>query len=216
MPVLRKDFVIDESQVFESRAAGASAVLLIARVLSSSRLQSLAQVVRDCGMVPLIEVHAERELDAALAAGPSVVGVNARDLDTFVVNPRAAEQLIARVPSSMLVVGESGVETRGDVERFAAAGADFVLVGTSVARQADPEAAVRALVGVKWMVQKSRHPYGAALDPASVCADKNFCTALTGTASASPIAIIVLIPMIRPDASARMPPELPGASRRSA
>jgi len=149
VPALRKDFVIDESQVFEARAAGASAVLLIARALSSSRLQSLAQVVRDCDMVPLVEVHAERELDAALAAGPNVLGVNARDLDTFVVNARAAEQLIARVPSSMLVVGESGVETRGDVERFAAAGADFVLVGTSVARTADPESAVRALVGVQ-------------------------------------------------------------------
>ncbi len=149
VPALRKDFVIDESQVFEARAAGASAVLLIARVLSSSRLQALAQVVRDCDMVPLVEVHAERELDAALAAGPGVLGINARDLDTFVVNARAAEQLIARVPSSVPVVGESGVETRGDVERFAAAGADFVLVGTSVARQSDPEAAVRALVGVK-------------------------------------------------------------------
>ena len=129
--------------------SASSAVLLIARALSSSRLRSLAQVVRDCDMVPLVEVHAERELDAALAAGPSVLGVNARDLDTFVVNARAAEQLIARVPSSMLVVGESGVETRGDVERFAAAGADFVLVGTSVARTADPESAVRALVGVQ-------------------------------------------------------------------
>jgi indole-3-glycerol phosphate synthase len=149
VPALRKDFVIDESQVFEARTAGASAVLLIARVLSAARLQALAQVVRDCTMTAVVEVHAEHELEAALGAGPSVLGVNARDLDTFVVNARAAEQLIARVPGSIAVVGESGVETRADVERFAAAGADFVLVGTSVARHDDPEEAVRALVGVK-------------------------------------------------------------------
>ena len=149
VPVLRKDFVIDESQVYEARAAGASAVLLITRVLTADRLRALAQVVRDCEMMPLVEIHAEDELEAALATEPSLLGVNARDLDTFVVDAAAAERLIARVPKSVAVVGESGVETRTDVERFAAVGADFVLVGTSVARQKDPEAAVRALVGVK-------------------------------------------------------------------
>jgi len=100
-------------------------------------------------MVPLIEVHAARELDDALAAGPGILGVNARDLDTFSVDLRGAEQLIARIPDGVPVVAESGIETRADVERFAAAGADFVLVGTSVARQQDPEQAVRDLVGVK-------------------------------------------------------------------
>jgi indole-3-glycerol phosphate synthase len=149
VPVLRKDFVIDESQVFEARGAGASAVLLIARVLPADRLHALAHLVRDCDMTALVEVHAASELDAALAAGPSVIGVNARDLDTFVVDAAAAERLIARVPRDIAVVGESGVETRRDVERFATAGADFVLVGTSVARTGDPETAVRALVGVK-------------------------------------------------------------------
>jgi indole-3-glycerol phosphate synthase len=148
-PVLRKDFVIHESQIHEARAAGASAVLLIARVLPVRALQALAKTVRDWGMVPLIEVHAARELDAALAAGPSVLGVNARDLDTFVVDLRSAESLIGRVPGNVAIVAESGVETRADVERLAAAGADFVLVGTSVARQANPETAVKALTGVK-------------------------------------------------------------------
>jgi len=94
-------------------------------------------------------VHAATELDAALAAGPGVLGVNARDLDTFVVDLRAAEALIGRVPAGTQVVAESGVETRADVERLAAAGADFILVGTSVARQANPEKAVNALTGVK-------------------------------------------------------------------
>lgn len=149
VPALRKDFIIDAVQVHEARVAGASAVLLIVRVLRKGELLALANEVRALGMVPLIEVHAEAELEAALAAGPGVLGINARDLDTFVVDARAAEALIARVPAQVSVVGESGVETRADVERFAAAGADFVLVGTSVARQKDPEKAVRALVGVK-------------------------------------------------------------------
>ena len=148
-PVLRKDFVIHESQIHEERAAGASAVLLIARVLQLRQLQALARTVRAWNMVPLIEVHAARELDAALAAGPGALGVNARDLDTFVVDLGSAESLIGRVPGGIAVVAESGVETRADVERLAAAGADFVLVGTSVARHADPEKAVRELVGVK-------------------------------------------------------------------
>jgi len=149
LPALRKDFVIHEAQIHEARAAGASAVLLIVRVLETGRLRALANAVRAWGMVPLIEVHAARELDDALAAGPGILGVNARDLDTFTVDLRGAEQLIARIPDGVPVVAESGIETRADVERFAAAGADFVLVGTSLARHEDPENAVRGLGGVK-------------------------------------------------------------------
>ena len=149
LPVLRKDFVINELQISEARAAGASAVLLIARILTPAQLEELAGAVRQRGMMPLIEVHAPRELDAALAAGPGVVGVNARDLDTFVVDLRAAEETLRRIPPEVTVVAESGIETREDVERLANAGADFVLVGTSVARQRDPEKAVKALTGVE-------------------------------------------------------------------
>jgi indole-3-glycerol phosphate synthase len=147
-PVLRKDFVINEVQIHEARAAGASAVLLIARIMNARQLDGLARMVRSLDMVPLIEVHAAAELDAALAAGPSVLGVNARDLDTLVVDLRGAEALIGQVPAGFQVVAESGVDTRADVERLAAAGADLVLVGTSVARQANPEKAVNALTGV--------------------------------------------------------------------
>ncbi|HEY7192909.1 MAG TPA: indole-3-glycerol phosphate synthase TrpC [Gemmatimonadales bacterium] len=149
VPVLRKDFVIDEAQIQEARAAGASAVLLIARILSAGSLAALARVVRSWDMTPLIEVHDAAELDAALAAGPSLLGVNARDLDTFVVDLAGAETLIAEIPAGVPVVAESGIETRADVERLAEAGADYVLVGTSVARQPDPEKAVNALVGVQ-------------------------------------------------------------------
>ena len=149
VPVLRKDFILDELQIMEGRAAGASAVLLIARILEPHRLIALADAARQWGLATLVEVHDARELEPALAARPDVLGVNARDLATFVVDLAGAEQLIARVPSGVPVVAESGVETRADVERLAAAGADFVLVGTSVARHASPEEAVRALVGVR-------------------------------------------------------------------
>jgi indole-3-glycerol phosphate synthase len=149
LPVLRKDFVLDEVQILEARAAGASAVLLIARILAPNRLRDLARAARGWDLVPLIEVHAPSELDAALAAGASVLGVNARDLDTLEIDLAGAEAIILRVPPEVVVVAESGIEGREDVERVAAAGADFVLVGTSVARQDDPEQAVRALVGVK-------------------------------------------------------------------
>ena len=149
LPVLRKDFVLDAVQILEARAAGASAVLLIARILTASQLRDLARSARGWDLAPLIEVHAPTELDAALAAGPGVLGVNARDLDTLEIDLAGAEAIIRRVPPEVVVVAESGVEDREDVERLAAAGADFVLVGTSVARQDDPEKAVRTLVGVK-------------------------------------------------------------------
>jgi indole-3-glycerol phosphate synthase len=149
VPVLRKDFILDELQIMEARAAGASAVLLIARILPPDLLRTLARAARTWGLGTLVEVHGADEVDAALAARPAALGVNARDLSTFAVDMRAAERIITEIPSGVTVVAESGVERRADVERYAAAGADVVLVGTSVARQSDPEDAVRALVGVK-------------------------------------------------------------------
>jgi indole-3-glycerol phosphate synthase len=148
LPVLRKDFIIDEVQILEARAAGASAILLIVRVLTPERLSALAAAARAQGLATLVEVHTAGELEAALTVGPTAVGVNARDLATFAVDLRAAEGVLARVPREIPVVAESGIEGRGDVERLAAAGADFVLVGTSLARRSDPETAVRALMGV--------------------------------------------------------------------
>ncbi|HKR56684.1 MAG TPA: indole-3-glycerol phosphate synthase TrpC [Gemmatimonadales bacterium] len=149
VPVLRKDFIIDENQILEARAAGASAVLLIVRVLTPDRLEALAAAAAGQGLGTLVEVHTAAELDAALAVRPTAVGVNARDLGTFTVDLPGAERVVARVPADIPVVAESGIEGRGDVERLAAAGADFVLVGTSLARRNDPETAVRALTGVR-------------------------------------------------------------------
>jgi indole-3-glycerol phosphate synthase len=148
VPILRKDFILDELQLLEARVAGASAVLLIVRVLPRDRLAALARAARDHDLATLVEVHDASELDAALAVDASAIGVNARDLATFAVDLAGAERVVARVPRDLPAVAESGVESRKDVERMAAVGADFVLVGTSVARARDPEAAVRALTGV--------------------------------------------------------------------
>lgn len=148
LPVLRKDFILDELQLYEARAAGASAVLLIVRALTSDRLRALAAAARDQALGVLIEVHSEGELEVALSARPTAVGVNSRDLATFAVDLGRAERLVAQVPNGVPTIAESGIATRADVERMALAGADLVLVGTSVARTDDPAAAVGALTGV--------------------------------------------------------------------
>jgi len=148
VPALRKDFILDELQLLEARGAGASGVLLIVRAVTPARLRDLARTAGALGLGVLVEVHTELELDAALAAEPTAVGVNSRDLATFAVDLGLALRLVARVPHGIPAVAESGIEGRADVERFAAAGADLVLVGTSVARTADPAASVRALCGV--------------------------------------------------------------------
>src|SRR6267143_5389221 len=149
VPVLRKDFILDELQIMEARAAGASAILLIVRALAPERLQALARSAAAWHLPTLIEVHSAAELEPALAAGPGAIGVNARDLATFAVDLRRAEAVIRDVPKNVAGVAESGIESRADGERDAAAGAEFVLVGTSVARQKDPERDVQALVDVK-------------------------------------------------------------------
>ena len=147
-PVLRKDFILDELQLLEARAAGASAVLLIVRALSSRRLQELAAAAHAMGLGTLVEVHTETELETALGATPTAIGVNSRDLATFTVDQVGALRLIAHVPAGVPAVAESGISRRDDVVRAAAAGADAILVGTAVARATDPAGAVRTLVGV--------------------------------------------------------------------
>ncbi|PYP45596.1 MAG: indole-3-glycerol phosphate synthase TrpC [Gemmatimonadetes bacterium] len=148
VPVLRKDFILDELQLYEARAAGASAVLLIVRALTADGLRALGRAARDQGLGVLVEVHSVGELELALEVEPTAVGVNSRDLATFAVDLAHAERLVALVPRGVPVIAESGIATRADVERMAAAGADLVLVGTSVAGNADPGAAVARLVGV--------------------------------------------------------------------
>jgi indole-3-glycerol phosphate synthase len=156
IPVLRKDFLLDLAQVYEARAAGAAAVLLIARVLDAARLAELVRGAADLGMASLVEVHAESELAPALAARPAAVGVNARDLDTLTVDPRVVERLLPAVPASAVAVAESGLSSRGDVERVAACGAGAVLVGTAISGASDPAAALRVLLDVHRRVAEAR------------------------------------------------------------
>ena len=148
LPVVRKDFLLEELQLVEARAAGASAVLIIVRILEPARVKSLVRAAQGLGLAALVEVHAPDELDTALAAGATLVGVNSRDLDSFTIDRVAAERLLAQVPAEVVAVAESAIANRSDVERVAAAGADHVLVGTAVARLDDPREAVRGLAGV--------------------------------------------------------------------
>jgi indole-3-glycerol phosphate synthase len=147
VPVLRKDFILDEVQVLEARAAGAAAVLLIVRALGS-RLRPLLGYAVGLGMDALVEVHAVEELDAALEAGASIIGVNSRDLDTFEIDRETAWKIVARVPAECIAVAESGMAGTDDVRRAAAAGADAVLIGTALSAAASPGGLLRDLTRV--------------------------------------------------------------------
>lgn len=148
VPLLRKDFILDETQLCEARIHGASAVLLIVRALDASGLRELAAGARDLGLARLVEVHRPGELDRALDVAPDAVGVNARDLDSFAVDLEGIEAVLRAVPAGTLAVAESGLASRADVERVAGWGADAVLVGTAIAASPDPAEAVRRLTGV--------------------------------------------------------------------
>jgi indole-3-glycerol phosphate synthase len=149
VPVLRKDFILDELQVLEARAAGASAVLLIVRALDRQRLRELLTCAADLDLDPLVEVHTPAELDAALEADAGLVGINSRDLDTFTIDTAAAWQLLSRVPSGVIAVAESGMTTARDVAGAAAAGADAVLIGTALSAAADPGGLLKDLTGIR-------------------------------------------------------------------
>lgn len=148
LPLLRKDFLIDPVQLYESRAAGASAVLLIVRALDRGLLRELSDVAAALGLARLVEVHTADELEAAAALEPEAIGVNSRDLDTFTVSLDGIAPLLRLVPTGVLAVAESGISTAGDVTRVADWGADAVLVGTALARAADPAGAVARLASV--------------------------------------------------------------------
>jgi indole-3-glycerol phosphate synthase len=147
LPVLRKDFTVDPLQVWEARSAGADAVLLIVRILSDAQLADLLGLTAELGMDALVEVHGQGELERALAAGATLVGVNNRDLGTFVTDLGVSLALAPCVPPSVTLVAESGIRAVVDVDRLGAAGFDAVLVGESLMRQGDLRAAAAALAG---------------------------------------------------------------------
>jgi indole-3-glycerol phosphate synthase len=148
LPLLRKDFILDEIQILEARAAGASAVLLIVRALERPQLGSLLRCAAELDLDSLVEVHSRRELDSALESGANIIGVNSRDLDTFRVDVETAWRLLSEVPRELLAVAESGIGGRADVLAAAEAGADAVLVGTALSAAPAPEQLLRDLAGV--------------------------------------------------------------------
>ncbi|HJU88225.1 MAG TPA: indole-3-glycerol phosphate synthase TrpC [Gemmatimonadaceae bacterium] len=148
LPILRKDFIVDPLQLYESRALGASAVLLIARALPPGSLEDLTREAISIRLEPLIEVRTEPELERAVLAGAKVIGVNNRDLETLEIDPSTVDRILPSIPREIRAVAESGVKTREDVERAAAAGADAVLVGSILSAADDPASAVRELTGV--------------------------------------------------------------------
>lgn len=146
VPVLCKDFVVSSYQVHEARAHGADVVLLIVAALEQNVLTGLLERVESLGMTALVEVHTEAEADRALAAGASVIGVNARDLTTLQVDMSTFERIAPGLPSEVVKVAESGVRGPHDLLGYAAAGADAVLVGEGLVTAGDPRQAVAELV----------------------------------------------------------------------
>jgi indole-3-glycerol phosphate synthase len=151
LPLLRKDFIIDARQILEAAEAGADAILLIARILTAAELEHFHGLADDAGLAALVEVHDEAEMERALAAGAKLIGVNNRNLDTFTVDPGLTGRLAAKMGAAgkgRVLVAESGLRRRADVERVRRAGAGAILVGEALMRNpAGIAAAVSALLG---------------------------------------------------------------------
>jgi indole-3-glycerol phosphate synthase len=147
IPVLRKDFIHDPYQVYESRANGADAILLIAAILSSEKLQELLILSHKLGMSCLVEVHNVTELETALKSGAKIIGINNRDLKTFKVDLRVTEKLKPIIPADRIVVSESGIHSREDMNRMRKLGINAVLVGEALMASEDIGAEMRMLLG---------------------------------------------------------------------
>lgn len=147
LPLLRKDFIIHPYQVFEARAAGADAVLLIAECLSRQELKSIHQLIRELGMVALVELYDRRNLDNVLNTGTELIGINNRDLNSFKVDIEHTIRLRREIPANKIVVGESGIHTHDDAVKLQSNNIHAMLVGESLMRQADITSATRQLLG---------------------------------------------------------------------
>ncbi len=148
LPVLRKDFVVDPLQLLEARGAGASLVLLIARILTDEQLESLRKEAERLGMTALVEAHTAEEIARASRAGARLIGINNRDLSTFATDLSVSERLARLAPRDAILICESGIRSAGDVQRMARAGAHGVLVGEALVRDPNPEERLRALAAV--------------------------------------------------------------------
>jgi len=147
IPILRKDFMVDEYQFFEARANGADMVLLIVAALAKSQLRDFFDLATELGMASLIEVHTPDELERAMEISPRIIGVNSRNLKTLDVDSAAFSDLIPRIPAEVIRVAESGISKRSDVEFAQRHGADAILVGEALVTSNDPNLAMRTLLG---------------------------------------------------------------------
>ena len=147
LPLLRKDFIIDERQILEAIEWGADAILLIVSILSDDQLQKFHSLALDAGLAALVEVHDAQEMDRALKIGAELIGVNNRDLKTFKVDLATTENLAAKLGLEKILVAESGIHTRADVERLKKCGASAILVGESLLRGGDIKTKIRELIG---------------------------------------------------------------------
>jgi len=147
LPLLRKDFIIDEYQIHEARAAGADAILLIAACLEIKQLEDYLGIARQLGLDVLVESHTYKELDRSLRAGATLVGINNRDLTSFTVSLQTTLDLLKDIPDDHTVVSESGIATRDDVVKLTRAGVDAILVGESLMREKDIGKKVKELLG---------------------------------------------------------------------
>ena len=147
LPILRKDFIVNEWQVYEARALGADAVLLIVAALTPSQVREWRELAQSLGMAALVEVHTESEMDVAVSSGADLIGINSRDLKTFHTDLAVVEQLSPMAPPGTLLVAESGLRDSADVQRVRAAGARAVLVGETFMRAPEIGASVRELMG---------------------------------------------------------------------
>lgn len=147
IPVLRKDFMVDEYQFYEARAHGADIVLLIVAALSKSQLKDFYDLSRELGMAALVEVHTHSELESAMEIEPLMVGINSRNLKTLEVDAQVFTDLLPLIPRSLIRVAESGIASRADVIEAAQAGASAILVGEALVKSGDPISAMRQLLG---------------------------------------------------------------------
>jgi indole-3-glycerol phosphate synthase len=145
LPVLRKDFTIDRYQLYESKAAGADAVLLVVGAMTQGELAGLYREARALDLDAIVEIHDEEELDLALEVDADVLGINNRDLEDFSVDIQRTFDLLADVPAGKVVVSESGIQSREQIDELEQVGVDAVLIGEALMRAPDPEAAVREL-----------------------------------------------------------------------
>ena len=147
VPILRKDFIVDEYQIYESRAYGADAILLIVRLLDRSQLADYLAMTKELGMAALVEIHSEKELEQALYCNAEIIGINNRDLDTLETNIETSFRIMKESPEDKIIVSESGIKTKNDVKKLYKYGIRVILVGETLMRKNNIGSEIQKLIG---------------------------------------------------------------------